>query len=334
MPPRPTIVCGSNYGRVYVPAIRALPDELTLVGLLARGSPRSTALAAEEGVPLFVDPDDLPEDVQVACVAVPSAETELIPRLLDRGIHVLSDHPVAVDSVSRSLRNARQRERVFHVNPHFSALEAPRAFIQGCRTLSTEVRPLFVDLFTADRMLYAALDTLRQALGPLGALALGRGSVEGPIHTLHGRVADVPCSIRAQGPHAGGGAVGAGGESPDHPTSDPRDELPDGSPGYFADLRLSVSFPMGTLTLLSLSGPVTWTWTFTRALPADPDLTPSLLHEGVSAGRLGRQREEANIEFLQALLDCAGGAAPPPHQDPDHLLDLARAWEHLGRVLT
>ncbi|MCZ9337922.1 Gfo/Idh/MocA family oxidoreductase, partial [Streptomyces sp. TRM76130] len=67
--------------------------------MVARGGPRSVALAEEYGVPLYPSVDQLPEDVDIACVVVSSSVgggqgAELARQLLERGVHVLQEHPL------------------------------------------------------------------------------------------------------------------------------------------------------------------------------------------------------------------------------------------------
>ena len=53
------LVCGTNYGRIYLEAIRLGGPAYKLVGLLARGSPVSQQVARELGVPLYRRAEDV-----------------------------------------------------------------------------------------------------------------------------------------------------------------------------------------------------------------------------------------------------------------------------------
>ena len=171
MSPRPTLVCGTGYGRAYLRAIRALPHACGPVGILARGSERSRAVAAKEGLPLFRALDEVPPEVDLACVAIPSTAHDLIPSLLARGIDVLSDHPVSSAMLSRCLDEAEGHGRVFHVNGHFCRLDGPLAFVEACRTMARDAEAVFVDVLTSDRLLYAAFDVLTSAVGPVMSIS-------------------------------------------------------------------------------------------------------------------------------------------------------------------
>ena len=63
------LLCGTQYGRVYLPAIYEQPG-IELAGILARGSVRSVRLAEQAGVPLFHEVNELDEPIDMACVAV------------------------------------------------------------------------------------------------------------------------------------------------------------------------------------------------------------------------------------------------------------------------
>ncbi|MGQ4445029.1 Gfo/Idh/MocA family oxidoreductase, partial [Streptomyces violaceoruber] len=92
------LVCGTNFGRFYAEAVHRRPGYAP-AGILSRGSAASRACAERLGVPHYTDVADLPAGIDAACVAVSSAisggqGTELARALMDRGIHVLQEHPV------------------------------------------------------------------------------------------------------------------------------------------------------------------------------------------------------------------------------------------------
>lgn len=94
-----TLVCGSRFGQFYLEAVKALPEQFELVGLLAKGSERSRQCAARFGVPLYTDAAQLPGGIDLACVVLRSGVmggggSELALALLERGISVLQEHPV------------------------------------------------------------------------------------------------------------------------------------------------------------------------------------------------------------------------------------------------
>jgi thiazolinyl imide reductase len=309
------LVCGANYGRVYAEAIRSVPDRCELAGILTRGSDASRSLAEDLGVPLFRDPEEVPDDIRFACVAVPSSETRLLPTLMARGVHVLSDHPVHPTALESGLGHVAEQDLVLHVNGHFSRLAAPAGFARACRRMAESVQPVFIDVLTTDRLLYGALDTLRMGLGSLDPFAFKATGLPSPVPAIQGTLASAACTIQAQ-------HTGAGKGPP----------LEDGSSEYFLDLRIAVAFPMGVLTLASLAGPVYWNWNLSRALGTEDHLPVTLFDPGYPMAELRDQRREANLDALLRFLECVQDGSVPPDQAPEHLLEVGRVWEALGHA--
>ena len=101
------LVCGTGFGRIHLRAIAA-DDDVDLAGILSRGSAASRGVAAEYGVTCHTSVDDLPDDIDIACVVIPSTTgagegTEIALRLLDRGIHVCCPMRSRVRCGSRAL---------------------------------------------------------------------------------------------------------------------------------------------------------------------------------------------------------------------------------------
>ncbi|MGC9376896.1 Gfo/Idh/MocA family oxidoreductase [Streptomyces sp. MH13] len=214
-PGRPlrTVVAGTNFGRFYVDAVREHPD-FELTGILARGSGHSRALAERLGVPCYAGTDELPDDIDVACVVVPSAVmggsgTELSQALLHRGVHVLQEHPLHPDELSETLRIARKRGLQYRVNTHYVHVEPVRVFLEAARRLRDRQRVLYVDAASPVHVLAPLIDILGRALGGLRPWQLGDVAAVGsdvlatsdgraPVRTLHGALAGVPLTLRVQ----------------------------------------------------------------------------------------------------------------------------------------
>ncbi len=316
---RPThiLVCGTNYGRSYVQAIRREPRIYVLAGILARGSGRSRSLARTNGVPLWRRAEDLPADIDLACAALPSSASPVVLDLLDRKIHVLCEHPQAARFLESALKRARARSVSFHVNGHFADLVAPRTFLRKCRQILRRDTPKFIEVIAADRALYAALDILRRSLGSVGRFLGGTARPAAAFSTLVGTMGGVPAVFSVQ-------------------TSRGTDRrlLRDADTRYLTDLRLAIVFRSGTLAMLSVAGPVTWNANYVRrgaqAAPLWEVLSGA---QPASAAQLRRQRIDANRRAIASLLRAARRGAKPPEQSPEHLLEVSRAWEELGRML-
>jgi len=110
--------------------------------------------------------------------------------------------------------------------------------------------------------------------------------------------------------------------------------LPDGSPSYLVDQRLTVMFPTGALTLLSVAGPVVWNSTPAHVLGSKNPLW-TLLGGRLTqtATELSEQRILANVAALNAIRKSIMGEATPEIQQPHHILKVSRTWESIGRQL-
>ncbi|WP_434740123.1 Gfo/Idh/MocA family oxidoreductase [Micromonospora sp. SH-82] len=236
------VVCGTGFGRVYLSALDRPDGPLRLAGILARGSSRSVACAERAGVPLFTDVDRLPDDVDLAVVAVYAGVnggggSELARRLTSRGVHVLQEGPLHHDELAESLRVAR-RHRVLHqVSTHYGQVESVRRFVRAARALAGRQRLLYVDATCGLQVFYHLFDILRLALGGLRPWSFDETVPRGgPFSTLTGRVRGVPTTIRVQ------------------------NQLHVSDPDNHAHLlhRITVGAEGGNLTLLNTHGPVVW----------------------------------------------------------------------------
>jgi thiazolinyl imide reductase len=245
------VVCGTTFGRVHLAALRARQPWGELVGIVARGSDRSLACAAQLGVPLYTDVDDLPDTVDAACVAVRASVaggggTELAERLLGRGIHVLQEHPVHHDELARCLRTARRQGVVHRINDHYLHVEAVRRFVAAAAVLRRQAPVLYVEAGTGIQVAYALIDILAQVLPsmrPWGfadpadpAQLGGLLAAAPPMRSIDAVFGGVPVGIRV------------------HNQLDPRE------PDNHAHLlhRIAITTAAGTLSLTGTHGPVLW----------------------------------------------------------------------------
>jgi pyochelin biosynthesis protein PchG len=201
------IVCGTGFGRTYLSALRrpGMPFELT--GILARGSPRSLDCARSYRVPLYTGADDLPGDVDLACVVVNAGingghGAELAQDLMSRGIHVLQEHPLHQAELAACLRQARRSGVVYQVNSHYVHVPAVASFIRAARRLTERQDPLFIDAVSSFQMLYTLVDILGQILGgippwSLTAAPQPAGSAE-VLRSVSADLGGIPVTLRIQ----------------------------------------------------------------------------------------------------------------------------------------
>ena len=315
MNPLRVLVCGTNYGRIYLEAIRLGGAAYRLAGILARGSPLSQEVACAYGTPLYRCVDDLGPAIDLACAAMGTSGARVIPRLLSNGIHVLCEHPQRPDQLQAALDAAACRGTCFHVNGHFADLDAAAVFIRHCRQQSQSTPPSFFHVMATDRSLYATLDILHRVLVSFKPFEFHLASRLVPFTIVQGHLGGVPIAFHLQ--------RGTG-----------RRPLPDASPAYLVDHRITGGFPSGTLTLLSMNGPVVWNANANcLAGPAEPLFT--VVHESlaINGEQLHQQRVAANLAAIQALVKNMREGVRPPQQAPDYLLEVSRTWEALGGLL-
>lgn len=244
--PLRVLVCGTNFGRFYAEAVRRRPGYI-LAGMLSRGSQASRAYARSLDVPYHTDLDDLPADIDAACVAVSSSisggrGTELARALMDRGIHVLQEHPVHLTELTENLKHARERGVQYRLNTHYPHVAPVRTFIEAARRLVARQRPLFVDAATPVHLMHPLVDILGQAMGTLrpwrfaDPAPLPAGIGPQPFRSLHGVFAGAPLTLRV------------------HHQLDPADR--DNHALHWH--RISVGTEGGVLTLADTHGPVLW----------------------------------------------------------------------------
>ncbi|WP_399880065.1 Gfo/Idh/MocA family oxidoreductase [Streptomyces sp. BBFR51] len=269
--PLRVLVCGTNFGRFYAEAVRRRPG-YTLAGILSRGSQASREYAESLGVPFYTDVGHLPDDVDAACVAVSSSisggqGTDLARALMDRGIHVLQEHPVHLTELTDNLKYARRRGVQYRLNTHYPRVAPVRSFIEAARRLVARQRPLFLDAATPIHLMHPLVDILGQAMGTLrpwrfaDPAPLPTGIGPQPFRSLHGLFAGAPLTLRV------------------HHQLDPSDR--DNHALHWH--RIALGTEGGVLTLADTHGPVLWS----PRLHIGRDADRRFVLDGPGTGRLG-----------------------------------------------
>jgi thiazolinyl imide reductase len=247
-----TVVCGTVFGRFYLDALCPAPPGFELAGVLAAGSARSKAVAARYGVPCYTAVEQLPADVDAACVVVRAGVaggpgTELAKALLARSVHVIQEQPAHPREVADCLRLARANGVQYRLNSFYPHLAPVRRFIAQARALRDRRTPRYADAACSSQVLFPLLDMLGQALGGLGPWAFAdpapvvdvRAATGAtvPFRALHGAIAGVPLTLRVH------------------------NQLDPGDPDNHTHLlhRITLGTDAGALTLADTHGPVLWT---------------------------------------------------------------------------
>ncbi len=278
--PLSAIVCGTGFGQVYLEAFRTPELPVRLAGILARGSDRSRACAEHYQVPLYTDPDEVPADVDLACVVVRGGllgghGSDLACRLMAHGLHVLQEHPVHHDELAQCLRAARAHRVAYRLTAFYPHLEPVRRFLGAARELLDRRRATYLDATCGFQVGYALLDILATAVGRIQPASLVTGpDGDSPFRTLTGVVGGVPATVRIQ-----------------HQL-DPAD--PDG--GALLLHRITLGSDAGDLTLVSTTGPLVF-----AARPRIPSQARAPSAEPLFASWIGDRHETPYWTLLGPL---------------------------------
>lgn len=235
------IVCGVRFGQFYLEAVRKSED-YELAGILSTGSRKSVECARLYGVKQYGSVEQLPGDIDLACVAVRTGTlggngAELAEQLMRRGIHVLLEQPAHVEELKTCYRSARKYGVSFSVGNLYAQLPAVRKFLSMAEKLLRRQKPLYVNVDMATQVAFP-LAYLLSRLFPRGGKTTVEGKVitEGPFDAASFRLGSVPLSVRAQ------------------------NQMEYGAGDNYTHLffHISIGFPAGTLSLSDIHGAVVW----------------------------------------------------------------------------
>ncbi|OKP03210.1 Gfo/Idh/MocA family oxidoreductase [Xenorhabdus eapokensis] len=336
--PRRVLIVGSKFGELYLNAFLQPQSDLELVGILAQGSPRSQQLAHDFNVPLFRSLDELPDEIDIACVVI-RAEViggtgdQLTQALLARGISVIQEHPLGAEAIKRHQSAANKHNVMFWVNSFYSQCHAGRSWLHAAHQIShlSQQRPVSGYLTTSRQLLFSALDLLLQANHcPEQIEVAYMGQRNNVFHGFELRFAGTTIALDVQS------------------YLDPRD--PDMH--NLAMHKMTLIWPAGYLTQEASYGPVIWT----------PVLhAPNHLNNGQSLYLTASQPDGAYLhqttsqvlcpatpnwmtafecdgaEGVALLLNTLGsvlnGALCPPAFSYDYQLRLADLWQQILRMM-
>ncbi|MBJ2146165.1 Gfo/Idh/MocA family oxidoreductase [Vibrio sp. IB15] len=257
------VVCGTLFGQVYLSAFKSQFPGFELAGILARGSERSLTIAKEYGVPLYREVSELPQDIDIACVVVRSAivggaGSQLARALLEKGIHVLQEHPVYEKDVVECLKLARKNGCHYQINTHYPNVPAVRHFVEYLKKARETQQPCFIEATCGVQVICGLLDMLGQALGGVTPFEFHsnvdwsevrklKSELLPPYQVIHGVFAGVPLILKIQ------------------------NQLDPGDPDNHFHImhRITVGLPSGNLVLVNTHGPVLWNRAF--HIPRTPE---------------------------------------------------------------
>jgi len=154
-PLRAAVIGVGHLGRHHARLMKEVPG-VELVAVVDSRPGQAQEVAAPLGVPAFASADELPADVAAVSVAVPtSAHHAVVCPLLERGLHVLVEKPMAATLEQARGMAALARDRglvlqVGHVERFNPALAVAREL---------GVKPRFIEANRLAPFTYRALDT-------------------------------------------------------------------------------------------------------------------------------------------------------------------------------
>jgi len=239
------LIVGAKFGETYLNAFLFPNPEIELVGLFSKGSQRSQQLAHSFGITLYTNIDQIPKDIDIACVVVRSTVvggdgTALVKELLERGIHVVQEHPVHPDDVIRLQKIATNNKCLYWINSCYIHTLAGQCWIENAqriRKLLDGKSPHFANFTTSRQLLYSSLDLLLQACGENDATIGISDNEEEPFSLLYLDFSNFSAVLRLQ------------------KYMNPKED-------DFHNLvmhKLTLGWPSGYLSLEATYGPVLWT---------------------------------------------------------------------------
>ncbi|GAB0169890.1 Gfo/Idh/MocA family oxidoreductase [Lysinibacillus sp. CTST325] len=205
MMPLRVVVCGTKFGAYYLQAILNLPSLYKLVGILSKGSKQSQELANTLNVPLYTTVEDITnEQVDVACVVVKSTivggeGTNIAQAFLEKGIHVIQEHPVHEDDYVKLIKSAKVGNCKYHLNSFYPNVDAVHSFIQTAKTLREVSDIIYLEAACSIQVLFPMLDIIGQALGNLQSCIfepVNDPTEHNPFYMLSGQIRDTPVTLR------------------------------------------------------------------------------------------------------------------------------------------
>lgn len=205
--PLKVLVCGTNFGRVYLKGLERCGDKFKIAGIFSHGSTQSKQEAEKYGVPLITDLNEVSKkDFDMACVVIRSTAvggkgTEIAGALLEKGIHVIQEHPVHYNDIVKLLKVAKENNCVYQVNSFYPNVKNVQEFIVKSNKLLKKSRPTYIDATCSTQVLFPMISILGKALSGFHTWKLQTiDSVNSkfPFKVLSGEIRGIPAIVKIQ----------------------------------------------------------------------------------------------------------------------------------------
>lgn len=196
------IVCGTTFGKFYIEAIRQNPEIFELVAIFAKGSERSKQCATEYKVPLITEIENIPHDIDLACVVLRSGAlggngSMLAKSILKMKISVLQEQPIHKNDMAECIRLARKNNVYFLTCDLYVHLPAVKIFINSALKLLKQQKALYVEATCSTQVSYPLIDILAHIFSTMKPWSLEWINREnGPFHVVMGKIQNVPITYQ------------------------------------------------------------------------------------------------------------------------------------------
>lgn len=196
-----TVVCGTGFGMFYIEAIKRAFPKFELAGIVARGSERSKKCAEHYGVKIFNSVKDVPNDIDLACVAVRSSSlggngTDMSLEFLKKGINVILEQPVHHDDLKQCFIAAQKNKCCFMTGDLYLNMPEIRRFLQICNFLKSNGEKIeFIKAGSCVQAFYPFVEILLQLI-PSSDIEIDYvGEQLGDFKQIIGKIGNVPFSF-------------------------------------------------------------------------------------------------------------------------------------------
>lgn len=235
------IICGSTFAQFYMMAVSELPELFEFSGILAGGSSRSVACAERYQVPLYSSVEELPDDIDIACVVLRSKVmggkgTELSLKLLEKGIHVIQEQPIHQKDLMQCVKTAKKSGSVFVIGDLYRNLPETKKFTAGLQWLLKQQNPNLISCELSSQLSFPFIDILVHSFSDIRPFSVKKVNENKSFVLLEGIMGKCPIHFQIHNWMN---------------SSDPDNHL---------DLlyKITVGTDAGTLSLSDAHGPLMW----------------------------------------------------------------------------
>lgn len=196
------VVCGTGFGTFYAEAVVRAAEKFELAGIVASGSQRSKKCAEHYQVPLYHYVEEVPEDIQVACIAIRTnslggAGTDMALAFLKRGIHVILEQPVHHKDLQQCFKQALQSKCCFMTGDLYINMSEMRRFLQTCKHMQSKGEELtYIRAGFSVQAFYPFVEVLGQLIPGGKPSDIVMGEQMGDFKIISGKLGNVPFSFQ------------------------------------------------------------------------------------------------------------------------------------------